>query len=106
MLSDSPLSGTRRTITEEIELTGTSGLVKEETRELFSDLFIQQEEQQDGKVGWVAVGEFEAASVCSPQQLDGLFQEPGQGDRVNTEEDGCSSPGALLEITFIYLVLL
>ena len=106
MLSDSPLSGTRRTITEEIELTGTSGLVKEETRELFSDLFIQQEEQQDGKVGWVAVGEFEAASVCSPQQLDGLFQEPGQGDRVNTEEDGCSSPGALLEIIFIYLVLL
>ena len=106
MLSDSPLSGTRRTITEEIELTGTSGLVKEEARELFSDLFIQQEEQQDGKVGWVAVGEFEAASVCSPQQLDGLFQEPGQGDRVNTEEDGCSSPGALLEIIFIYLVLL
>ena len=106
MLSDSPLSGTRRTITGEIELTGTSGLVKEETRELFSDLFIQQEEQQDGKVGWVAVGEFEAASVCSPQQLDGLFQEPGQGDRVNTEEDDCSSPDALLEIIFIYLVLL
>ena len=38
-------------LTEEIELTGTSGMVKEETRELFSDLFIQQEEQQDGKVG-------------------------------------------------------
>ena len=54
----------------------------------------------------MAVGEFEAASVCSPQQQDGLFQEPGQGDRVNTEEDGCSSPGALLEIIFIYLVLL
>ena len=54
----------------------------------------------------MAVGEFEAASVCSPQQLDGLFQEPGQGDRVNTEEDGCSSPGALLEIILIYLVLL
>ena len=53
----------------------------------------------------MAVGEFEAASVCSPQQLDGRVQEPGQGDRVNTEEDGCSSPGALLEIIFIYLVL-
>ena len=65
-------------LTEEIELTGTSGMVKEETRELFSDLFIQQEEQQDGKVGWVAVGEFEAASVCSPQQQDGRVQEPGQ----------------------------
>ena len=66
-------------LTEEIELTGTSGMVKEETENFFSDLFIQQEEQQDGKVGWVAVGEFEAASVCSPQQQqDGRVQEPGQ----------------------------